>query len=66
MMGVWYGDTNTIPDHNTPYFVICVGKLCDFAATITMPFVQITWIPKACRTAAVRKKVADAVIKVRR
>tara|TARA_B110001452_G_C14922869_1_gene322707 strand:- start:144 stop:353 length:210 start_codon:yes stop_codon:yes gene_type:complete len=25
--------------------------------------VQITWLPKACRTAAVRKEVADAVIK---
>ncbi len=29
-----------------------------------MPFVQITWLPKACRTAAVRQQVADAVIKV--
>ena len=29
-----------------------------------MPFVHITWLPKACRTAAVRKEVADAVIKV--
>mmetsp|Transcript_12673 Transcript_12673/g.15246 ORF Transcript_12673/g.15246 Transcript_12673/m.15246 type:complete len:83 (-) Transcript_12673:475-723(-) len=28
-----------------------------------MPFVQITWLPKACRTAKVRKEVADAVIK---
>eukprot|EP00629_Pelagomonadales_sp_RCC1024_P007733 CAMPEP_0119266822 /NCGR_PEP_ID=MMETSP1329-20130426/5177_1 /TAXON_ID=114041 /ORGANISM="Genus nov. species nov., Strain RCC1024" /LENGTH=71 /DNA_ID=CAMNT_0007266721 /DNA_START=116 /DNA_END=327 /DNA_ORIENTATION=- len=28
-----------------------------------MPFVQITWIPKACRNAAVRQQVADAVIK---
>jgi len=28
-----------------------------------MPFVQITWLPKACRTAAVRKEVADAVMK---
>mmetsp|Transcript_20935 Transcript_20935/g.31020 ORF Transcript_20935/g.31020 Transcript_20935/m.31020 type:complete len:83 (-) Transcript_20935:195-443(-) len=28
-----------------------------------MPFVQITWLPKACRTAAVRKEVAEAVIK---
>jgi len=28
-----------------------------------MPFVQITWVPKACRTAAVRKEVAAAVIK---
>lgn len=28
-----------------------------------MPFVQIAWLPKACRTAAVRKEVADAVIK---
>ena len=28
-----------------------------------MPFVQITWLPKACRTAAVRQAVADAVIK---
>jgi hypothetical protein len=30
-----------------------------------MPFVHITWLPKTCRTAAVRKEVADAVIKVR-
>ena len=28
-----------------------------------MPFVHIAWLPKACRTAAVRKEVADAVIK---
>ena len=28
-----------------------------------MPFVQITWLPKACRNAAVRKEVADAVLK---
>ncbi|CAB9505772.1 DSBA-like thioredoxin domain [Seminavis robusta] len=28
-----------------------------------MPFVQIAWLPKACRTAAVRKDVADAIIK---
>ena len=28
-----------------------------------MPFVQVTWLPKACRTAAVRKEVAEAVIK---
>ena len=28
-----------------------------------MPFVQITWLPKACRTAVVRQQVADAVIK---
>mmetsp|Transcript_35059 Transcript_35059/g.107648 ORF Transcript_35059/g.107648 Transcript_35059/m.107648 type:complete len:89 (+) Transcript_35059:231-497(+) len=28
-----------------------------------MPFVQITWLPKACRNAAVRQEVADAVIK---
>lgn len=28
-----------------------------------MPFVQITWLPKACRTAAVRKEVADSIIK---
>mmetsp|Transcript_18261 Transcript_18261/g.21078 ORF Transcript_18261/g.21078 Transcript_18261/m.21078 type:complete len:82 (+) Transcript_18261:150-395(+) len=28
-----------------------------------MPFVQITWLPKVSRSAAVRKKVADAVIK---
>jgi len=26
-------------------------------------FVQITWLPKACRTAAVRREVAEAVIK---
>ena len=30
-----------------------------------MPFVHITWLPKTCRTAAMRKEVADAVIKVR-
>jgi hypothetical protein len=30
-----------------------------------MPFVHITWLPKACRTAVVRKEIADAVIKVR-
>ena len=29
----------------------------------TMPFVNITWLPKACRNAAVRKEVADAVLK---
>mmetsp|Transcript_128285 Transcript_128285/g.191194 ORF Transcript_128285/g.191194 Transcript_128285/m.191194 type:complete len:83 (-) Transcript_128285:134-382(-) len=29
-----------------------------------MPFVHITWLPKACRTATVRKEVADAVMKV--
>lgn len=28
-----------------------------------MPFVHITWLPKTCRNAAVRKEVADAVIK---
>jgi len=28
-----------------------------------MPFVNITWLPKACRNAAVRKEVADAVLK---
>jgi len=28
-----------------------------------MPFVQVTWIPKACRTAAVRKEVAEAIMK---
>lgn len=28
-----------------------------------MPFVHITWLPKACRTAATRKEVADAIIK---
>jgi hypothetical protein len=32
---------------------------------IEMPFVHIAWLPKACRTAAVRKEVADAVIKVK-
>jgi hypothetical protein len=32
----------------------------------TMPFVHITWLPKTCRSAAVRKEVAEAVIKVRR
>ena len=28
-----------------------------------MPFVNISWLPKACRNAAVRKEVSDAVIK---
>lgn len=28
-----------------------------------MPFVHIAWLPKACRTAAVRKEIADAVMK---
>jgi hypothetical protein len=28
-----------------------------------MPFVHITWLPKACRTAKVRKEIADVVIK---
>ena len=28
-----------------------------------MPLVHIAWLPKACRTAAVRKEVAAAVIK---
>ena len=28
-----------------------------------MPNVHIAWLPKACRNAAVRKEVADAIIK---
>lgn len=29
-----------------------------------MPFVQVTWLPKACRKSpAVRKEVADAILK---
>lgn len=28
-----------------------------------MPFVQINWLGKTCRNAAVRKEVADAVMK---
>lgn len=28
-----------------------------------MPFIQVTWLPKACRTASTRKEVADAIIK---
>ena len=28
-----------------------------------MPFVQITWLPKACRNAAVRKEVAANIFK---
>ncbi len=28
-----------------------------------MPFVHVAWLPKACRTAAVRKEVADAIAK---
>ena len=29
-----------------------------------MPFVHITWLPKACRTAQVRQEIAKAVMKV--
>ena len=29
----------------------------------SMPFVHITWLPKACRSPAVRKEVSDAVMK---
>ena len=28
-----------------------------------MPFVHVAWIPKACRNAAVRKEVSDAIRK---
>lgn len=28
-----------------------------------MPFVHVTWLPKACRTEKVRKEVAAAIIK---
>ncbi|EKX40461.1 hypothetical protein GUITHDRAFT_75493 [Guillardia theta CCMP2712] len=28
-----------------------------------MPFIMVNWLPKACRNAAVRKEVADAIIK---
>jgi len=28
-----------------------------------MPSIMITWLPKACRTAEVRKEVAGAIIK---
>ena len=28
-----------------------------------MPHVMVTWLPKTCRNAAVRKEVADAIIK---
>ena len=28
-----------------------------------MPHVMITWLPKACRTPEIRKKVAEAVVK---
>ena len=31
--------------------------------TYHMPFVHVAWLPKACRTAAVRKEVADAIAK---
>ena len=31
--------------------------------TYYMPFVHVAWLPKACRTAAVRKEVADAIAK---
>ena len=30
-----------------------------------MPLVHITWLPKTCRDAKVRKEVADAVIKAK-
>ena len=29
----------------------------------SMPFVHITWLPKACRSPAVRKEISDAVMK---
>ena len=28
-----------------------------------MPFVHVAWLPKACRTSAVRKEVASKIIK---
>jgi len=30
-----------------------------------MPHIHVAWLPKACRTPAVRKEVADAILKVR-
>ena len=36
---------------------------CHLLSSI-MPLVHITWLPKACRTAKVRKEIADAVMKV--
>ena len=38
-----------------------VSRVC--AVRSHMPHVHIAWLPKACRTPAVRKEVADAVIK---
>ena len=41
-------------------------KYTMYAARIipdTMPHIHVTWLPKACRNAAVRKEVADAIIK---
>jgi len=38
------------------------AHLCD-PIYITSSFVRITWLPKACRNAAVRQQVAEAVIK---
>ena len=43
--------------------LVLVSALVDEARARAMPFVQITWLPKACRNAAVRKEVADAVLK---
>ena len=28
-----------------------------------MPFIHVAWLPKACRTPAIRKEVASAIIK---
>lgn len=28
-----------------------------------MPHIHVAWLPKACRTPAVRKEVADAILK---
>lgn len=50
------------PIQTNHYFLILLLEKHPFKQTI-MPFVQVTWLPKQCRNAEVRKKVADAIIK---
>jgi len=51
------------PWHHTTAYITTSRHCRLFTVRTTMPFVQITWLPKACRTAAVRKEVSEAVIK---
>jgi hypothetical protein len=46
-------------NNNYTFLFVCVSHII-----YKMSFVHISWLPKACRTAAVRKEVADAVIQV--